>query len=935
MLPSYALGYSFIEAAYLGMQSLTDNRMVVGDPLTKIYDCPEQILTGTLNSGNYSCRIIVPEGGVLTIPAGAIINFERNGSLLVEGTLIIESNAAVNYSSYSELRVLDTGVLTASSGANINFSEKSIFNVSGIANINDNTTITLNDDSKFNIDGTANINNSEMTYNDDTEFNINKNLYASGSTLTFNDNSAFDIFFKMEAINSSIIFERTTKYFTYYGNDTLSIDNCIIEKGKLETEFNDINQSALISIKNSLFNLNREPVNLSSKIYHDLKVFIENNEFNNFVINSITTGGIKELNIINNEFNGSASGLSTGIILKNNGNVIVDNNIFDNTIIAIKSEERLLEIPELQEDQNITIENNTIENSGTGIQLSDPSNYLSSVELKSNTINNCNDGIVLNNISGFSPGIKGNSITNSTSQGISVTNVDEVTVQNNILTDSNLGVYLANVTNAHIIDNTITFGLNTMPGIFLESSNGELRGNTISGHTNGIELGNSSPDIGDNTITDNLYHGIYIGSGSLPNMVGTLAGNPPFQYPTAGYNDIFENGGWDESNAPPDNDGSEIFISFANALMERGCNSIMDDRAPGGTLINTKYLMGGESFGMPIQVNAEYNFWSVNPLYSLEDRFNNLIVYYDSIYNEPCTLQQGASGGGSELFVTTSNGTIIDTLYSIDREIGELSTTELLYAVAEEKFLTADYENAEDAYNQIINSNDTLFAKLKAYQRLYNLGRLTQKSPDYFVDLKTVYSSLSQAATDSLLGKIFSQLASLSLVGQTEYVSAIEEFDAVVQQNQGTEEAMYAEIDALTTALLLAPDSSLGKGSLGKYSVTDISDYTNRVSNLLKQRVGSSNYIKEPIPTEYALYQNYPNPFNPSTTIKYSIIKAGKVKLAVYDILGREVIVLADEVKEPGFYEVNFDASYLSSGVYFYRIVTEDYVNSKKMILLK
>jgi len=88
-------------------------------------------------------------------------------------------------------------------------------------------------------------------------------------------------------------------------------------------------------------------------------------------------------------------------------------------------------------------------------------------------------------------------------------------------------------------------------------------------------------------------------------------------------------------------------------------------------------------------------------------------------------------------------------------------------------------------------------------------------------------------------------------------------------------------------------------------------------------------------PAKFDLEQNYPNPFNPSTTIKYSIIKTGKVKLAVYDILGREVLVLADEVKESGFYEVNFDASYLSSGVYFYRLVTENYVSTKKMLLLK
>ena len=87
--------------------------------------------------------------------------------------------------------------------------------------------------------------------------------------------------------------------------------------------------------------------------------------------------------------------------------------------------------------------------------------------------------------------------------------------------------------------------------------------------------------------------------------------------------------------------------------------------------------------------------------------------------------------------------------------------------------------------------------------------------------------------------------------------------------------------------------------------------------------------------TEYALEQNYPNPFNPTTVIKYQIPNAGIVVLKVYDILGSEVTTLVDEEKVEGRYEVNFDASYLASGVYIYRLNVNDYVNVKKMILIK
>ncbi len=87
--------------------------------------------------------------------------------------------------------------------------------------------------------------------------------------------------------------------------------------------------------------------------------------------------------------------------------------------------------------------------------------------------------------------------------------------------------------------------------------------------------------------------------------------------------------------------------------------------------------------------------------------------------------------------------------------------------------------------------------------------------------------------------------------------------------------------------------------------------------------------------TSFNLSQNYPNPFNPSTIIKYSIVKKGEVKLTIYDILGREVSVLVNEVKDPGYYEVNFNASNLASGVYFYRLVAGSFVSTHKMLLLK
>jgi hypothetical protein len=100
--------------------------------------------------------------------------------------------------------------------------------------------------------------------------------------------------------------------------------------------------------------------------------------------------------------------------------------------------------------------------------------------------------------------------------------------------------------------------------------------------------------------------------------------------------------------------------------------------------------------------------------------------------------------------------------------------------------------------------------------------------------------------------------------------------------------------------------------------------------NLVQRIIDGINVIKT-----YALDQNFPNPFNPTTIIKYQIPKAGNVLLKVYDILGSELVTLVDEQKSEGRYEINFDASKFASGVYIYRLNVNDFVNVKKMILLK
>jgi hypothetical protein len=97
----------------------------------------------------------------------------------------------------------------------------------------------------------------------------------------------------------------------------------------------------------------------------------------------------------------------------------------------------------------------------------------------------------------------------------------------------------------------------------------------------------------------------------------------------------------------------------------------------------------------------------------------------------------------------------------------------------------------------------------------------------------------------------------------------------------------------------------------------------------------SSNIETNLIPERFSLDQNYPNPFNPSTKISWQSPVSGHQTLKVFDVLGNEVATLVDEYKEAGKYEATFDASKLSSGIYFYKLQSGNFVETKKMILMK
>jgi len=129
----------------------------------------------------------------------------------------------------------------------------------------------------------------------------------------------------------------------------------------------------------------------------------------------------------------------------------------------------------------------------------------------------------------------------------------------------------------------------------------------------------------------------------------------------------------------------------------------------------------------------------------------------------------------------------------------------------------------------------------------------------------------------------------------------------------------------------------VGRGTNNLNSITVARENAQRAIQEYENNFASMTYSPPPpVPiTEYILYQNYPNPFNPTTTIRYEIPKNGIVTITIYDILGQKVKTILNEFKKADRYEVTFNSAGLASGIYIYQLRVNDYINSKKMVLVK
>ncbi|HEX2788718.1 MAG TPA: zinc-dependent metalloprotease [Ignavibacteria bacterium] len=144
-----------------------------------------------------------------------------------------------------------------------------------------------------------------------------------------------------------------------------------------------------------------------------------------------------------------------------------------------------------------------------------------------------------------------------------------------------------------------------------------------------------------------------------------------------------------------------------------------------------------------------------------------------------------------------------------------------------------------------------------------------------------------------------------------------------------------SQLDSLAAAIGTVGDSVWISSRAWVFTSLDSSQTNNTIIVSLKRTSVGIQQISELIPDKFALYHNYPNPFNPTTNIKFDVPELSNVKISIYDINGREIATLVNNQMNPGSYTADWNATNISSGIYFYRMTTDKFVETRKMMLIK
>jgi hypothetical protein len=487
-----------------------------------------------------------------------------------------------------------------------------------------------------------------------------------------------------------------------------------------------------------------------------------------------------------------------------------------------------------------------------------------------------------------------------------------VTIQNSIIDTCTQGIYIYN-SQPQVLNNQIIEPTNN--GIYGEASGKRplIQGNVITKSTSnpqykqfqGIIFGNSTrPFITHNDISG-FYHAVYLGGGTYTLFTDDhyVTSDPNNRLRDSRYG---LNTGWGSTTIAAGDFGA------ANSIYNNSTFDVYSYQY--STVYATHNYWGG---GEPNKYVDGTSYLSTDP-YLTSDPWAGSSAPISN-QGDIKDLDNFIPGSGSGL-ISGPNSDILDLLAGMmlerDRRINE----------------------AVIHYKQMVNRNVFFRPVLTALASIANEYNRS--------DLLNYFEELLNNRTE--LKAILLKLLAVMHLHRGNYDETLNLYDEIIMEYGEGYEGISARLDKFFAVINYGKNLSMATNLLLEIESLNITDeellirkefanyLLNGTANLNKGTESENNSINDDgLPREFVLFDNYPNPFNPTTTIKYSLPKAGVVSLKVYDILGIEVATLVNENKPAGSYEVDFDAGQFPSGVYFYKLQTESYIDTKKMILLK
>jgi hypothetical protein len=521
------------------------------------------------------------------------------------------------------------------------------------------------------------------------------------------------------------------------------------------------------------------------------------------------------------------------------------------------------------------------------------------------------DTILTNNKRGYII-FDGSSASNSVFQSVSIRhgagiqclNGANVLIENSRLDSCTQGIYIYNSA-PRIINDTIYDPLeNAISGSALNLSP-YIRGNVMTRSVNsteneGIYLGPFTYPYILNNYVNYFDYGIYIGGGSTswfhePNFAGPIPNNRSTNNTTGICS------GW----------GSIIWAGDSISAHHGDYNSIVDNLTE---CISYQYSA----------LYARHNYWGEDADFQNHNIFfadgTSLLDYDNHLTTDPWDMQNSDKNitGGS----ITSNNHLSKSIVSDDPLTGLQLESD------------GRIDDAVTFYKNLITEDKFVRIALSQLSHIkYKYGK--NELANYFGSLLTV-NQKNYSTVKNVIGGMYLQ--------NNQFDNAMTAYDDVIRNYSTDYDGISARFEKLFAYLHIKKDPVTASRILSEIKGLNSDEREVKMNIKIAESLLSgynkvlgknANLQDNKIPKTYSLAQNFPNPFNPSTIIRYQIPKPGLVTLKVYDILGREVATLVNENKVEGSYDFAFNASRYASGVYIYQLRVNDYVSSKKMLLLK